>query len=805
MSTRRFSVVYHKFVSKKRKFDGTMVVEPFGPRVKLTLLAEDGRPIDESLTTAERVVEGLELTLSSHTVDVGAEHAPQLSVCVSDRAVPNTAAARPRFVAPKAQDPPQQPKQRWAEPPSSHAAALRPQWPSGYGNCAAPPEGGRPHPSLDIFGGGRAHETDQQQCRELRPRDWQESVARPPPPRGVGQSSNHAGPPTLPFAPSAPLQLPVPAPPAQKLRSPSEILALLQGTPAATGGTTGGATGGATGVAAGGVTGCGLSEDAPVLGPDSGGVACGGAACVGAASGGTNAMMSASAMVSASATCRAACSEAAPPRAMLSAAAPAADSLARPLIAAAPSATSSTAPRRLGGLGLSRGGGGFLPPRIVSSGSSEVLQSAPVPPRVVSSVPVPPRGPAPPPPPHARAEGSSQFTTGPRGGCMDARRGGAMAAWTAPLAAANSSSSSSRSSSCCTAPAAFALSAAARGPASSRAAGGAGSFGGSRGPLLFPTPEELRTGPPATAPRAALALTYASLHAYQGGMRTAVQEQLNLQLAELARRYYEGRHASPVVQRAAGIGLYQAELMQPRAKKDDEGQRHEPHTGRGRGGRGRPSKRGGGQEAQRFALDETAELDDDEEDEEEDETKFTAPAEVAEAARRVSRRGEAREGGERKLFLKLNFLYGREPGSAFGIDDLWLLAPCAEELTAPLFVRSLWHGPSQADQTGTLEVRVVQPGPFPVRTGLHVLALHGPNAADLLEQLEMLSSLKLSCGHAPAEPPLLPTLLAPASAPPPPVRLGLVYEGGAAPNVEALLGMTLERFRLNAEQRTVLL
>ena len=803
MSTRRFSVVYHKFVSKKRKFDGTMVVEPFGPRVKLTLLAEDGRPIDESLTTAERVVEGLELTLSSHTVDVGSEHAPQLSVCVSDRAVPNTAAARPRFVAPKAQDPPQQPKQRWAEPPSSHAAALRPQWPSGYGNCAAPPEGGRPHPSLDIFGGGRAHETDQQQCRELRPRDWQESVARPPPPRGVGQSSNHAGPPTLPFAPSAPLQLPVPAPPAQKLRSPSEILALLQGTPAATGGTTGGATGGATGVAAGGVTGCGLSEDAPVLGPapvpHSGGVACGGAACVGAASGGTNAM------VSASATCRAACGEAAPPRAMLSAAAPAADSLARPLIAAAPSATSSTAPRRLGGLGLSRGGGGFLPPRVVSSGSSEVLQSAPVPPRVVSSVPVPPRGPAPPPPPHARAEGSSQFTTGPRGGCMDARRGGAMAAWTAPSAAANSSSSSSRSSSCCTAPAAFALSAAARGPASSRAAGGAGSFGGSRGPLLFPTPEELRTGPPATAPRAALALTYASLHAYQGAMRTAVQEQLNLQLAELARRYYEGRHASPVVQRAAGIGLYQAELMQPRAKKDDEGQRHEPHTGRGRGGRGRPSKRGGGQEAQRFALDETAELDDDEEDEEEDETKFTAPAEVAEAARRVSRRGEAREGGERKLFLKLNFLYGREPGSAFGIDDLWLLAPCAEELTAPLFVRSLWHGPSQADQTGTLEVRVVQPGPFLVRTGLHVLALHGPNAADLLEQLEMLSSLKLSCGHAPAEPPLLPTLLAPASAPPPPVRLGLVYEGGAAPNVEALLGMTLERFRLNAEQRTVLL
>ena len=203
--------------------------------------------------------------------------------------------------------------------------------------------------------------------------------------------------------------------------------------------------------------------------------------------------------------------------------------------------------------------------------------------------------------------------------------------------------------------------------------------------------------------------------------------------------------------------------------------------------------------------DEEEEVEEDEEGDA-DEDEFTAPADMAEAARRASRRGEAREGGERKLFLKLNFVGGREPGSAFGIDDLWLLALRAEELTAPLFVRALWHGPSQADQIGTLEVRVVQPGPFPVRTGLHVLALHGPNAADLLEQLEMLSSLKLACGHAPAEPPLLPTLLAPASAPPPPVRLGLVYKGGAAPpNVEALLGMTLERFRLNAEQRTVLL
>ena len=396
---------------------------------------------------------------------------------------------------------------------------------------------------------------------------------------------------------------------------------------------------------------------------------------------------------------------------------------------------------------------------------------------------------------------------------MDVRRGGAMAAWTALAAAASSRGSSSS----CTAPAASALSAAARGPASSRAASGFSGVGVSRGPLLFPTPEELRTGPPATAPRAALAFAYGSLDAYQAAMRTAVQEQLNLQLAELARRYYEGRHASPVVQRAAGVGLYQAELMQARAKTE-EGWRHEPHTGRGGGGRGRQSKRGGGRGAQRstkrFALDETAELDDDDDDDEveedeeagADEDEFTAPADMAEAARRASRRGEAREGGERKLFLKLNFVGGREPGSAFGIDDLWLLALRAEELTAPLFVRALWHGPSQADQIGTLEVRVVQPGPFPVRTGLHVLALHGPNAADLLEQLEMLSSLKLACGHAPAEPPLLPTLLAPASAPPPPVRLGLVYKGGAAPpNVEALLGMTLERFRLNAEQRTVLL
>ena len=103
---------------------------------------------------------------------------------------------------------------------------------------------------------------------------------------------------------------------------------------------------------------------------------------------------------------------------------------------------------------------------------------------------------------------------------MDVRRGGAMAAWTALSAAA-----SSRGSSSCTAPAASALSAAARGPASSRAASGFSGVGVSRGPLLFPTPEELRTGPPATAPRAALAFAYGSLDAYQAAMRTAVQEQ----------------------------------------------------------------------------------------------------------------------------------------------------------------------------------------------------------------------------------------------------------------------------------------
>lgn len=90
---------------------------------------------------------------------------------------------------------------------------------------------------------------------------------------------------------------------------------------------------------------------------------------------------------------------------------------------------------------------------------------------------------------------------------------------------------------------------------------------------------------------------------------------------------------------------------------------------------------------------------------------------------------------------------------------------------------------------------------------MKLVALHGPNASDQLEQLEMLSALQPPRGQLPASPPLLPLLLAPATAPPP-TPLGLTYKasykGVATPDVDAMLATTLERFRLNAEQQTVL-
>ena len=108
----------------------------------------------------------------------------------------------------------------------------------------------------------------------------------------------------------------------------------------------------------------------------------------------------------------------------------------------------------------------------------------------------------------------------------------------------------------------------------------------------------------------------------------------------------------------------------------------------------------------------------------------------------------------------------REKASATAIDDLWLIARTPDALhQQPLFARSMWHG---IGSNGMLELSVVQPSPaVPLRSGVKCVALRGPNAADLLAQLDMLNNLML-----PRSPPILHHLLSPSTSPPmPPSRL----------------------------------
>ena len=148
---------------------------------------------------------------------------------------------------------------------------------------------------------------------------------------------------------------------------------------------------------------------------------------------------------------------------------------------------------------------------------------------------------------------------------------------------------------------------------------------------------------------------------------------------------------------------------------------------------------------------------------------------------------------ERRLFIKLDG--EREKASATAIDDLWLIARTPDALhQQPLFARSMWHG---IGSNGMLELSVVQPSPaVPLRSGVKCVALRGPNAADLLAQLDMLNNLML-----PRSPPILHHLLSPSTSPPMP-PLAPTYKN--PPDIPSLLAETLARFRLNPEQEAVL-
>ena len=214
-----------------------------------------------------------------------------------------------------------------------------------------------------------------------------------------------------------------------------------------------------------------------------------------------------------------------------------------------------------------------------------------------------------------------------------------------------------------------------------------------------------------------------------------------------------------------GIGFYpKAEIVVNGGKGGGKG-------GRGKGGRGRGGYGKGGRGRRGAAEDDDDAYADDGTDEEEEST-------------------------PRRYFVKL--LDAREPSSASSLDDLWLLSARVETLHVPIFARALWHGPAS---NGMLEITVVQSSPsLPLRSGAKCVALRGPNASDMLAQLEMLTKLQLQPSPSP---PILRYLLAPRSTPSAPL-LALCHKGGTTTHLAPLLETALERFRLNEEQARVL-
>ena len=324
-------------------------------------------------------------------------------------------------------------------------------------------------------------------------------------------------------------------------------------------------------------------------------------------------------------------------------------------------------------------------------------------------------------------------------------------------------------------------------------AGGGKPHGGSaasgKGPggalsLSFPSVEACRirqSRTPSGAAPPSRAVRWSSLASYRHDMGSALQEQINLPLLELARRYHacHGQKGGP---RSRGLAFYgEAALrlgagpaaggdgwVRKRRRGDNDGSDEEDATSRG----GARSGGGGG--------------------------------------------GQGSGAGERRIFLTLSG--PREASSAFAMDDLWVVASsCAME--GVCFLRALWHGPSR---DGTIEVEVLGSPPRGMVRSQPVVALRGPNVGDVLAQLSVIGGLSLPSAPAqPSSPPLLRFLLDPAAAPnTPPLALRpsadarCDAEAEAAPQTsfaaaaalprEQLFGLTARRFRLNAEQQEVL-
>ena len=311
---------------------------------------------------------------------------------------------------------------------------------------------------------------------------------------------------------------------------------------------------------------------------------------------------------------------------------------------------------------------------------------------------------------------------------------------------------------------------------------------GSDGPLLrfMPSSGASKLAPSGSSP---LQLSYPSLISYQSALSSAVHEQLNLLLEDAADKFVP-LSARPAAQLRAshGVGYYDAaELILSRGDGEGGGgprvgwggkRQHSLTHGRGRRVAGK--RRAGREDEGAF-----------EEEEEEEEAVEKEEEHV----------GGASSSQNRRLFLKVSGQ--REPSSACALDDVWLLAPRLEGLLPPqrpAFVRGLWHGPAA---NGMLEIEVLQPSPaFALRHGAKCVALRGPNASDFLGQLAVLRSLSL---RPIATPPILPFLLNPRSwtsgVPP----LALAHPRGSPPcDLGALLHSTLDKFRLNDEQATVL-
>lgn len=278
--------------------------------------------------------------------------------------------------------------------------------------------------------------------------------------------------------------------------------------------------------------------------------------------------------------------------------------------------------------------------------------------------------------------------------------------------------------------------------------------------------------------------------------------QINLQLWQLAHRLHSllasGRAPSQL--RALGIPLFPgSELVGYRQRASSSGGRSRS-CGAGGGSRGGRSHLGRGTKRQHTGSDDGGSCDDD------SGSAFDRPAGDY-AAGEVAIGPGAAGSADPTIILTLRGA-AREHSSANALDDLWILLRSSargdaiiDEHSQPVFVRSLWHGPSAEGRLGVAMVCGAAGGAqsdggghsthrLPATSRYH--ALRGPNISDLLAQLSVLASLSL-----PRSLPALRFLLKPRSSPvAPPTRVD-------AP-VTQLLYAAVREFGLNAEQAEVL-